>query len=79
MAIIFQVSESVVVRLWIDVPRDFVEVSEDISCTSVILPSLISGAELSIGHEQVDVVGADKVLSHVDDGHGERHFAVVIG
>jgi hypothetical protein len=45
----------------------------------VVLPALTSGSELAYGHEQVDIVGADKVLSHVDNGGSKTHFPVMVG
>ncbi len=42
-------------------------------------PCLEARAELSRGHQQVDVVGADKVLRQVDDGGRQRRLAVVVG
>ena len=45
----------------------------------MIFSSLISWTELAIWHEKVDVIGTDKVLSHVNDGHCKGHLAMMIG
>ncbi len=36
-------------------------------------------AELAVGQQDVDVVGADEVLRHAHDGAAERGLAVVVG
>jgi hypothetical protein len=54
-------------------------VREDVTGRGGVFAAMESGPELAAGDEQVDVVGADEVLCHVDDGHHQRRFAVVIG
>lgn len=79
LPIILDVVKRVIIGLREDEPRYFVEVSEDVSCTGVILSTLISGTKLAVGHEEINVVGPDETLSHVDDGHCEGHLAVMVG
>ena len=78
MTVIFEVGEGVVIRLGEDKPCNFVEVGKDVSCTSMVFSSLVSGSKLTIRHQQIDIVGAYKTLSHVDNSHSEGHLAMVI-
>mmetsp|Transcript_67951 Transcript_67951/g.196824 ORF Transcript_67951/g.196824 Transcript_67951/m.196824 type:complete len:253 (+) Transcript_67951:735-1493(+) len=53
--------------------------SVDVPRTRVVAAALNARAELAGGHEQVDVVGADKVLRHGYDGPRQRGLAMVVG
>lgn len=68
-----------VIGLGEDGPGDSIEIGEDVSGRCVIFSSLVSRAELAVGHEEIDVIAAYERLRHVDDGHGQGHFAVVVG
>jgi hypothetical protein len=68
----------VVVLLEEDVPGELAHLGVDVPGGGGLLAAHVPGAELSDGHEQVDVVGADEVLGHVDDGGLERGLAVVV-
>ena len=78
LTIILDVGESMIIRFRIDKPCYLAEVSEDVSGACVIFTSLVSRTELTIGHEKIDVIRTYKILSHVDNGHGERHLAMMI-
>ena len=78
LAVVFNVGKSVVVMLRINEPCYFIEVCEDVSCTSVIFSSLVSWTKLSVWHQQIYIVWSYEILSHIHDSHGEWHLAVVI-
>lgn len=44
----------------------------------MVLSALITSTELSIGHEQIDVVASHKILGQVHDRHHQTLFAVVV-
>ncbi len=68
-----------VVRLRKDKPRNWVQRGKNVSCWSVIFPTKVSGTELTIGHQQVNVVGAHIILGHSDDCLNEWHFSMMVG
>lgn len=78
LSVVFDVGQSVVIRLGVNVPCHLIQISEDVSCTGVIFPSLVSGTKLTIGHQKIYIVWTYEVLGHVDDSHGQGHLAVVI-
>lgn len=45
----------------------------------MILSTLITSTELSIGHQQIYVVATDVVLSQVDDSHHQTLLSMVVG
>lgn len=78
LSVVFDIGKSVVIRLRINVPCHFIEVCEDVSCTSVILSSLVSWTKLSVWHQQIYIVWSYKILGHVNNSHREWHLAVMI-
>lgn len=45
----------------------------------MVLATLVSGSELSVGHQKVKVVTADVILSQIDDRHGQTLLSVMVG
>ncbi len=68
-----------VVRLREDKPGNSVQHSKNVSCRCVIFSTKVSGTELTIGHEQVYVVGTHMILGHSNDCLNEWHFSVMVG
>jgi hypothetical protein len=58
--------------------RDRIEHGEDITGAGRVLAALQSGTELTVGQQQIDIVGANVVLGQVDDGGHEGRLAVVV-
>mmetsp|Transcript_58836 Transcript_58836/g.168974 ORF Transcript_58836/g.168974 Transcript_58836/m.168974 type:complete len:955 (+) Transcript_58836:1131-3995(+) len=51
----------------------------DVTRRGGILASLQAGSELALGHQQIQIVGANEVLGHAHDCLGQGRLAVVVG
>mmetsp|Transcript_23554 Transcript_23554/g.64092 ORF Transcript_23554/g.64092 Transcript_23554/m.64092 type:complete len:425 (-) Transcript_23554:201-1475(-) len=71
--------EDLVVRGVEDQARHLLEARVDVTRAGGILASLKARAELPGRRQEVQVVGADKVLGQRDDGSLQRDLAVVVG
>ena len=71
------VEEGVVVGVE-DCSRDGRWFCENIPGRGMVLASLISGSELSVGQQEVEVVTADVILSQVNDRHCQTLLPMVV-
>ena len=71
------IEEGIVVRVE-NCSRDGSGFSKDIPGRGVVLSSLVSGSELSVGKQEVEVIAADIILSQVDNCHGQTLLSVVV-
>ena len=78
LPIVVEVVQDLVVLLVEDGARHGGEVGKDVTGTGGVLSAIVARAELSVGEEEVDVVGPNEALSEVDDGGVEGHLAVVV-
>lgn len=79
LTVVVQIRQHSVISRMEDGSRNLRHVGENVTSRSSVFATLQARAELTVRVEQVEVVGADELLSQANDGALERDVAVMVG
>lgn len=79
LPVILDIGQHMVIGLRVNEPRYLIQASEDVSGRCVVFASFVSGTELTIWHQQINIVRANEVLGHADNGLSQGHLAMMVG